>query len=105
VRINEPPPVNVSRGDAGGPASVVPATAVNPVAPGSYPGGRVVAETGENPPAPFVQPIVDRRARLRRAGDRRQQQVPVTIDTRVSQRRTTKRRAADQPPQAVNVQV
>jgi hypothetical protein len=54
---------------------------------------------------PVLQPVqAERRGVERRATDRRQRQVPVLIDTRVSQRRVQRRRAEDEPPASIDVE-
>ncbi len=51
-------------------------------------------------------PQTDRRATERRSGeDRRKQQIPVLLDTRVGERRKTQRRPEDPPPPAVDFKV
>ncbi len=55
---------------------------------------------------PVLQPVQgDRRSAERRGTERRQRQVPVLIDTRVSQRRVQRRRAEDEPPASIDVEV
>ena len=51
-------------------------------------------------------PQTERRAVERRSGiDRRKQQIPVLLDTRVGERRKTQRRPEDPPPPAVDFKV
>jgi len=93
VRINDPPPINVSRPDARGPvAGVAPSPTVTPQsppapAPQSTPQARAEAEV---PIAP-----IERRQGARRGLERRKQQLTVTLNTRVGQRRISRRRAED----------
>jgi hypothetical protein len=55
--------------------------------------------------APVVQGEAERRQQSRRAEDRRKRQVAVLIDTRVGQRRAQRRRAADDAPPSIDVEV
>ena len=58
------------------------------------------AASGEAAPPPSAS---ERRQLSRRGPDRRTRQVPVLIDTRVSQRRKKRRRNLDTPPDSVDV--
>jgi hypothetical protein len=48
---------------------------------------------------------VERRGASRRRTERRTKQVTVTLDTRVGQRRTRRRRSEDEPPASIDVEV
>jgi hypothetical protein len=61
-----------------------------------------VTSPANQEPAPPPAPA-ERRATGRRAADRRKQQTPVLIDTRVSQRRRKRRRKGDAPPDSVDI--
>jgi hypothetical protein len=67
----------------------------------AYTGGRILVETMEVRQAPPV--IEERRQAPRRGIERRQQQAAVTIDTRVGERRVTRRRANDEPANSIDV--
>ena len=49
-------------------------------------------------------PAAERRQDVRRSVDRRKRQLPVLIDTRVSQRRRTRRRVADAAPSTIDIE-
>ncbi|MEO8628782.1 MAG: hypothetical protein ABI612_11860 [Betaproteobacteria bacterium] len=101
MRINQISTLIVTRPEFEGPAEVTPTTPIDPIEPGGYTGGRVVAER----PDPVNTPqLVARRPARRRTGERRKNQVPVLMDTRVSQRRTERRRAQDEAPSSVDVE-
>jgi hypothetical protein len=53
---------------------------------------------------PVQAPTTERRHNARRGDDRRKQQLPVLIDTRVAQRRRARRRAADAAPSNVDTE-
>ena len=80
---------------------------------------RGVAPVGAQTPRPEVPPVpvsapraepaqaraaVERRSGARRADDRRKKQVPVLIDTRVTQRRRGRRRAVDAAPSNIDIE-
>jgi hypothetical protein len=80
---------------------------------------RPVAPVGAQTPRPEVPPVpasapraepaqasaaTERRRSARRADDRRKKQVPVLIDTRVTQRRKGRRRAADAAPSNIDIE-
>ena len=69
----------------------------------AYAGGRILVESMALQPAPAAV-IQERRQTPRRADDRRKQQLPVLIDTRVAQRRTMRRRADDEPAGSIDVE-
>jgi hypothetical protein len=93
VRINDPPPINVNRPDARGPLrGVAPTQAVTPQS--SLPQVPQPAAAERVEAAPPLPPV-ERRRNARRAGERRKQQLSVTLNTRVGQRRLSRRRAAD----------
>ena len=102
MRINQISTPLVTRPEPEGPAEVTPTAPVDPIEPGSYPGGRIVAERPDSVTAP--QQVVKRRPGTRRTAERRKSQVPVLIDTRVAQRRTERRRAQDDAPSSVDVE-
>jgi len=84
--------------------SVYQLRAANPVsaqAASSYAGGRMLVESMEPRQAPPV--IAERREIPRRGDERRKQQVAVTIDTRVAERRIARRRADDEPAVSIDV--
>lgn len=85
------------RPDVGGARAIAP---VDPQTPGPAVPFRVPGTSGEEPQAPFV----DRRRADRRGEDRRQRQVAVLIDTRVSQRRIDRRRTQDEPPPSIDTE-
>jgi hypothetical protein len=102
MRINQISTPLVTRPEVEGPAEVTPATPVDAIEPGAYPGGRIVGERSEAlAPPPRV---VRRRPETRRTAERRKTQEPVLIDTRVAQRRTERRRAQDDAPASVDVE-
>ncbi len=68
----------------------------------AYSGGRILVEQMEVQPAPVV--IQERRELQRRGVDRRKQQLPVLIDTRVAERRVSRRRGDDAAPPAIDVE-
>ena len=68
-----------------------------------YSGSRPIVEPMAPQPAPA--PVQERRHGSRRAEERRKQQIPVLIDTRVSERRVQSRRADDGPPPSIDVAV
>ena len=74
---------------------------VSPQTGSAYAGGRILVESMEPQPA---APVQERRHAPRRAEDRRKQQVAVTIDTRVNQRRNVRRRANDEPPTTIDIE-
>jgi hypothetical protein len=56
-------------------------------------------------PGPLAKPPEqERRQAVRRAEDRRREQVPVLVDTRVAQRRKSRRRRRDQRPSKIDVE-
>ena len=68
----------------------------------AYAGARILVESMEpQPVAPVVQ---ERRQAPRRTEDRRKQQVAVTIDTRVGQRRNVRRWADDEAATTIDVE-
>jgi hypothetical protein len=103
MRINNIGPQVVVAPEVRGSVDGVRATQpVNSQAAAAYSGGRILVESMELQPAQTV--IEERRQAARRADDRRRKQAAVLIDTRVSQRRTARRRANDGPPGAVDIQ-
>jgi hypothetical protein len=101
MRINDTPPVNITRPEARGPvAGVAAGSAVG--SRGGNPAVQNLAEHAE-PPQP-AQTAAERREQARRAEERRKQQMRVLIDTRVGRRRAAKRRVADDAPASVDVQ-
>ena len=103
MRINNVGPQVVIAPDVRGSVDQVRATApVSPQSPSTYAGGRIVIETlQQQQPA---QPVQERRQFPRRGAERRKQQVAVTIDTRVGERRLVRRRADDEPPPSIDVE-
>lgn len=75
---------------------------INSQGAAAYAGGRILVESMEVQQAPAV--VQERRQTPRRADDRRKQQIPVLIDTRVAQRRTMRRRADDEPAPSIDVE-
>ena len=103
MRINNVGPQVVIAPDVRGSVDQVRATApVSPQSPSTYTGGRIVIEALQQQPAP--PPVQERRQLPRRGAERRKQQVTVTIDTRVGDRRVLRRRADDEPPTSIDVQ-
>lgn len=58
----------------------------------------------EEPPPASVPPTVNRRMGDRRIEERRKQQIPVLIDTRVADRRVARRRQDDPPPPSLKIE-
>jgi hypothetical protein len=54
--------------------------------------------------APAEPAIIERRQQSRRGEDRRKRQIAVLIDTRVAQRRVTRRRAQDEVPASIDLE-
>jgi hypothetical protein len=78
------------------------AAPVSPQAASAYTGGRILVENME---VQQIQPAPrERQEAPRRAQERRKEQLAVTIDTRVAQRRLSRRRASDEPPGSIDVQ-
>jgi len=77
--------------------------AINPEAIAVYSGGRPIVEPMA--PQPVPAPVQERRQGSRRSDERRKQQIPVLIDTRVSERRVQSRRLDDGPPRSIDVAV
>ena len=103
MRINNVGPQVVIAPDVRGSVDQVRATApVSPQSASTYAGGRIVIEAVQQEPAP--PPVQERRQFPRRGAERRKQQVTVTIDTRVGDRRVLRRRADDEPPTSIDVQ-
>jgi len=112
VQINVPPipsfPVPGSAGTVAGITGVGQAKPVREEGDqtGEPAGGGAGAGGGQQGEAQTPQPQVDRRDVERRSGqDRRRQQIPVLLDTRVGERRKTQRREEDPPPPAVDFRV
>lgn len=58
----------------------------------------------DEPPPASVPPTVNRRMVDRRVEERRKQQIPVLIDTRVADRRVARRRQDDPPPPSLKIE-
>ena len=77
------------------------ASPVSPQSASAYTGGRILVENME---VQQIQPALrERQETPRRAQERRKEQLAVTIDTRVAQRRLYRRRASDEPPGSIDV--
>ena len=102
MRINETPPFIVTRPEPTG--SITGVSAGTAVGAQGNPAAQTVPvrEQASPPPPPPVE--AERRAYVRRAEERRKLQVRVLMDTRVSQRRTAPRRAADDAPVSIDVE-
>ena len=102
MRINNVGPQVVIAPEVRGSVDQVRATApVNSQTASTYAGGRILVEEMQAQPA--APPVQERRQAPRRADDRRKQQVAVTIDTRVAQRRMERRRADDEPLTTIDI--
>ena len=102
MRINNVGPQVVIAPEVRGSVDQVRATApVSSQTTSTYAGGRILAEEMQVQPA--ASPVQERRQAPRRADDRRKQQVAVTIDTRVAQRRVERRRADDEPVSSIDI--
>ena len=102
MRINETPPPIVTRPE--------PSTSVTGVSAGRAIGGQgnpaaqSVPVREQTPPPPLPPVEAERRSYVRRAEERRKLQVRVMMDTRVAQRRTARRRAADDAPSSIDIE-
>jgi len=102
VRINNVGPQVVIAPEVRGSVDQVRATApVSSQTASTYAGGRILVE--EMQAQAGAPPVQERRQAPRRADDRRKQQVAVTIDTRVAQRRVERRRADDEPLSSIDI--
>lgn len=84
------------------------AGAITPVQPRTPGSGGAQQQPVPQGPAPVAQPVsvpAERRQQVRRGDDRRKRQLPVLIDTRVGQRRAQRRRAQDEAPSSIDVEV
>ena len=97
MRINETPPLNITRMDSGSPVTEVAGVSAigsqgqGAAAPGPIPYGR-------DQPMQASPTAEERRQASRRNEERRKRQLKVLMDTRVRQRRTARRRNQDLPP-------
>jgi hypothetical protein len=103
MRINETPPSIVTRPATT--SSVIGVSAGAAVGGQGNPAAQAVLVREQTPaPAPVPPVEAERRAYVRRSEERRKLQVRVLMDTRVGQRRTARRRAADETPASIDVE-
>jgi len=103
MRINETPPLIVTRPEPA--SSITGVSAGTSVGAQGSPATQTVPVREQAPPQPPPQlEAAERRAYVRRAEERRKLQVRVLMDTRVSQRRTARRRAEDDAPASIDTE-
>jgi hypothetical protein len=101
MMINDTRPVIIIPPEPRGPlAGVAAGSAVGAQAGNAAP---EAVPVGDQPPA-SAQIVEERRQFARRAAERRKQKLQVLMDTRVSQRRGARRRAADEPSRSVDIE-
>jgi len=103
MRINETPPITVTRPETRGPVAQVAGTSpVGSQNPGSAAAGPNLPERDQ--PVQRPSTAAERRQAARRNDERRKQKLSVMMDTRIGQRRTVRRRNQDQAAASVDVQ-
>jgi len=102
MRINETPPLTVTRPEPT--SSVTGVSAGSTVGAQGNPAAQTVPVREQTPPPPPPPVEAERRVYVRRAEERRKLQVRVLMDTRVGQRRTARRRAADDAPASIDIE-
>ena len=102
MRINETPPLTVTRPEPT--SSVTGVSAGSTVGAQGNPAAQTVPVREQAPPPPPPPVEAERRVYVRRAEERRKLQVRVLMDTRVGQRRTARRRAADDAPASIDIE-
>ena len=104
MRINDAPATTVvTFPGAAGPGMVTGIATARAVEPQGNPAAQTLLQREPAPPVP-APAEADRRGHVRRAQERRKQQVRVTIDTRIGPRRMARRRVEDDAPAAIDVE-